>query len=248
MFSFPPSLSLFQAAALSLDHAREKSTDTPDTPSQHLLSAACWKSRGTSVYCEFGVTATETLGNSSTFPAGAFAKESISSVGGPGTQLEMRRKGELNIEELHIQTLSISGAAQPAFVKHWLIPRRFSLRHIFRKRSFGIALISADRSIRVDVYWKKKLLKTKHKHPCNILLFESRYLYVVVFLPNGSILLWLFTFYLHIHISKHRMHSFSLSHISSWANKTNWNGKLNIPPFSVLYCHFYKRAISHNIV
>lgn len=81
-----------------------------------------------------------------------FAKQRISSVGGPGTQLEMRRKGELNIEELHIQTLSISGAAQPAFVEHWLIPCRFFLRHIFRKRSFGIALISADRSIRVDVY------------------------------------------------------------------------------------------------
>lgn len=76
---------------------------------------------------------------------------------------------------------------------------------------------------------KKKLLKTKHKHPCNIFAFPITLF--IYFLPNGSILLWLFTFYLHSHISKHRMHSFSLSHSSSWANKTNWNGKLNIPPF-----------------
>lgn len=170
---FPPlSLSLFQAAALSLDHTREKSTDAQ--PSQHLL----WKAEAPR--CAVGLESLPQRHSAIlqlSLPE-LFAKQSISSVGGPGTQLEMRRKGELNIEELHIQTLSISGAAQPAFVEHWLIPCRFSLRHVFRKRSFGIALISADRSIRVDVYWKKETPQNKTQTYMQYFCFSNHVIYL----------------------------------------------------------------------
>lgn len=59
-------------------------------------------------------------------------------------------------------------------------------------------------------------------------------------------LLLLFTCHLHTHISKHRMHSLSLSHQSNKQDQLKW--EIEYTPFSVLFCHFYKRAISHNIL
>lgn len=52
-----------------------------------------------------------------------------------------------------------------------------------------------------------KTKKKEHLKTCNI--FFSNHFF---FLPNGSILLLLFTFHSHTHFSKHRMHQFSLSH------------------------------------